>query len=143
MIWVISLIGATIFIFGLINWAQSGATLWQIIKLKWHMRFRRLRPSEKLEAEDEIRRLEHSTDRYLLASLRIIGLLAIVTWVFLATTVILNAMGIDWIKQVSSQARVYWSGVSLNKLGNSQNVDPNNRVTMRNDILQGMGSNLK
>ena len=143
MLWVLALIGATIFIFGLLNWAQSGATLWQIFKLKWRNRFRRLRPLEREDLENEIKNLERSTDRYLLASLRIICTLAVLTWIFLAATVVLRAMGINWLDHVSAQARMYWRGISLNQMKDDPSVDPNNRVTMRNEILQGMGSKLK
>ena len=143
MLWVLALIGMTVFIFGLLNWAQSGATLWQIFRLKWKNRFRRLRPLEREDLENEIKNLERSTDRYLLASLRIICMLAVLTWVFLAVTVVLRSMGINWLDNVSAQARSYWSGVSLSRLKDDPSADPNNRVTMRNDILQGMGTKLK
>lgn len=143
MLWLLALVGATVFIIGLFNWAESGAILWKIIKIKWRYRFRRLSPERRMEIENEIKELERSTDRYLLASLRIICLLAVMTWIFLAMTVVLRAMGINWLDSVSAQARSYWRGVSISKLHDNPSVDPNNRVTMRNDILQGMGNKLK
>ncbi len=144
MLWFLALIGVTIFIFGLIQWANSGATLWQIFKIKWRKRFKRMSAYEKKQADEEIKSLEQSTDRYLLASLRIISILAIVTWVFLAATVVLNAMGINWIDKVSASARVYWSGVALSDLNSSPyDKNKNNPVTMRNEKLQIMGSHLK
>lgn len=144
MLWFLALIGLTIFIFGLIQWANSGATLWQIFKIKWRKRFRRMSAAERHQADEEIHRLEQSTDRYLLASLRIISILAIVTWIFLAATVILNAMGIDWMARVSSSARMYWSGVGLSDLNSSPfDRNKNNPVNMRNEKLQIMGSHLK
>lgn len=136
MIWFIALICVTIFIFGLMNWARGGAGIFQIFRLK--RRESSLTEEEKIAAEREVKRLERLADNSLRASFRIIGVLAIFIWLFLAITVIFNALGINWVNELSSRARVYWSGASITHTGHTPNS-----AAARNDILRGMSGNMK
>lgn len=136
MLWIIALIAATIFIFGLLNWARGGAGLFQIFKIK--RREDSLSEAERAAAEREVKRLEQAADNSIRASFRIICGLAIFIWLFLAVTVILNLMGIDLPSELSSRARTYWVGSTTNHSGHVQGS-----AAARNDILRGMSGQLK
>ena len=136
MLWIIALIAATIFIFGLLNWARGGAGLFQIFKLK--RRSDSMSEDEREAAEREVKRLERAADNSLRASFRIICALAVFIWLFLAVTVVLNMMGIDWTSEFTSRAKAYWTGSTTNHSGHVQGS-----AAARNDILRGMGSGMK
>lgn len=136
MFWVIALICVTIFIFGLLNWARGGAGLFQIFKIR--RRESSLTEEEREAAEREVKRLERAADNSIRASFKIIGILAIVIWLFLAVTVIFNMLGINWFSELSSRAHLYWHGSSITHTGH-----PVNSAAARNDILRGMSGNLK
>ena len=64
-------IAIAIFLFGLVQWAYSGAGLWSVWSLKKGLRFASRR--EWAEKEDEIRRTEKRTDQLLMSSFKVIS----------------------------------------------------------------------
>ena len=132
MIVLISFIGVSVFLFGLYQWAQSGASLWQIFTLR--KLEKDLPAAERAQAEREVKELERRADRRISASLRIIAGLAVFVWLFLGLQMVLELFGVNMIGSLSSHARQYWSQPS---------VSTNSPVQMRNDMLRNMGNNLR
>ena len=126
-------IGATIFLFGLYQWAQGGANLWRIFSIRRHEKDLATR-EEKAQAEREVKQLEQAADRTISASFRIIAVLAVLVWVFLGVTMILEMFGINWISTISTHARNYWSAPGIESQQYTQS---------RNDMLRNMGNNLR
>ncbi|MBR0094062.1 MAG: hypothetical protein IJP91_02160 [Synergistaceae bacterium] len=131
--WVLlSFIGVTIFLLGLYQWAQGGASLWRIFRLRREERT--LSREERRAAEDEIKQLERTADRTISASFRIIAVLAVLVWVFLGVTMILEMFGINWVSTFSTHARTYWS---------QPGVESQINTPSRNDMLRNMGNSLR
>ena len=105
-------IAIAIFLFGLVQWAYSGAGLWSVWSLKKALRFASRR--EWAEKEDEIRRTEKRTDQSLMSSFKVIGILAAVMWLFLGVTVLLDLLGIDWVSRISARAQTFWGSPAYN-----------------------------
>ena len=132
---ILAFIGASFLLIGILQWAQSGAGLWRIMKIKREEKFL-LDDDRREEDEAEVRRLEEATDRSLRTSFRILGALALILWLFLGASVILDLLGIDWASALSGRARVYWSA-SPGAGGRSQSTP------QRDNILRNMGQNLR
>lgn len=132
MIVLLAFIGVTIFLAGLYQWALGGASLWRIFTLK---RMEKDLPSEeRRQAEREVRELEHTADRTISASLRIVAILMVLVWVFLGMQMILELFGVNMIGSISSTARSYWQQSS---------VQNHTATPSRNDMLRNMGNNLR
>lgn len=133
MIVLISFIGVSVFLLGLYQWAQSGASLWQIFRLR--KLEKDLPAEERAQTEREVRELERSADRRISASLRIIAGLAVFVWMLLGLQMVLELFGVNMIGRITSTARQYWSQPSV--------TSTNSPTQMRNDMLRNMGNNLR
>ena len=133
MSFLIGFIGATFFLLGLYQWAQGGASLWQIFRLKRNEK--NLSREERKEAEDEIKKLERAADRTISASFRIIAVLAVIVWLFFGITMILDMFGINWLSSFTTRAKKYWAqpGAEYNQIN----------TPSRNDMLRNMGNSLR
>ncbi|MBR6900720.1 MAG: hypothetical protein IKN30_01485 [Synergistaceae bacterium] len=126
-------IGASIFLIGLFQWAQGGANLWRIFRIKREEK--NLTREEKRAAEDEIKQLERAADRTIGASFRIIAFLAVLVWIFFGVTMLLELFGINWTSTFATHAKTYWSRPNVDsQIGNVQS---------RNDMLRNMGNSLR
>ncbi len=125
-------IGATVFLIGLYQWALGGASLWQIFRIRRGEKS--MSRDEKAEAEREVRQLEQSADRTISASLRIIAVLAVLVWVFLGVTMILDWFGINWVGKMYSHAQSYWAAPGVNSQQSTQT---------RNETLRNMGNSFR
>ncbi len=125
-------IGATVFLIGLYQWALGGASLWQIFRIRRGEKS--MSRDEKNEAEREIKQLEQSADRTISASLRIIAVLAVLVWLFLGVTVILDWFGINWVSSMYSRAKAYWATPGMQSQQATQT---------RNDTLRNMGNSFR
>lgn len=125
-------IGVTIFLFGLYQWALSGANLWQIFRIRRGEKG--MSRDEKKEAEREVKKLEENADRTISASLRIIAFLAVFVWLFLGVTMILEFFGINWVSSMYSRAKSYWTAPGMQTQQSSQT---------RNDTLRNMGNSFR
>ncbi|MBQ9420123.1 MAG: hypothetical protein IJU31_07100 [Synergistaceae bacterium] len=131
--WVLlGFIGVTVFLLGLYQWAQGGASLWRIFRLRREEK--NLSREERRAAEDEIKQLERTADRTISASFRIIAVLAVLVWIFLGVTMILEMFGINWVSTFSTRARTYWS---------QPGVESQINTPSRNDMLRNMGNSLR
>ena len=130
---ILTFIGVSVFVLGLLQWARSGAALWQIRTIRREEAS--LSAEERKTAEGEVRRLEQATDRALIASFRILGFLAIATWLLLGVTILLDFFGIDWASGASIRARMYWNTPA-------PGVTRSGAVT-RNDVLKNIGGSLR
>ena len=131
MFTLLAFVAATIFLIGLWQWAQGGASLWRIFRLQKEKHSTR---EEKVQAEREIKELERNADRTITASFRIIAMLAVLVWLFLGVTVVLRMFGVDLVGKLSSHARAYWSQPAVNS---------NSPTQQRNDMLRNMGNSLR
>ena len=131
MFTLLAFVAATIFLLGLWQWAQGGASLWRIFRLQREKHSTR---EEKVQAEREIRELERNADRTITASFRIIAMLAVLVWLFLGVTVVLRMFGVDLVGKLTTHARAYWSQPAVNS---------NSPTQQRNDMLRNMGNNLR
>ena len=131
MFTLLAFVAATIFLLGLWQWAQGGASLWRIFRLQREKHSTR---EEKVQAEREIKELERNADRTITASFRIIAMLAVLVWLFLGVTVVLRMFGVDLVGKLSSHARAYWSQPAVNS---------NSPTQQRNDMLRNMGNSLR
>ena len=125
-------IGVTIFLFGLYQWALSGANLWQIFRIRRGEKG--MSRDEKKDAEREVKKLEEAADRTISASLRIIAFLAVFVWLFLGVTMILEFFGINWVSSMYSRAKTYWSAPGMQTQQSTQT---------RNDTLRNMGNSFR
>lgn len=127
-------IAVTVFLIGLYQWAQGGASLWQIFTLR--RREKDLTREERQEAEREVRQLERNADRTISASFRIIAILAVMMWLFLGVTMLLELFGINWMGYVASTAKQYWSNPAVTSTNQST-------TQARQDMLRNMGAGLR
>ena len=130
--WLFAFIGATVFLFGLYQWALGGASLWRIFRMRRGQRS--MSRDEKQQSEREVRELERNADRAVSASFRIIAWLAVLVWLFLGVTMVLDWFGINWVSAMYSRAKSYW-------------VAPGNQsqqsTQTRNDTLRNMGNSFR
>ena len=107
MFLVISVVGI-VFLFGLVQWARSGAVLWDIYELLK----RRHSPSSDtadMEADERhesahkenvqksIQRMEVTMDGLLRSSVKVLGAVAICVWIFVAFSFVMDMFGLDWM----------------------------------------------
>ncbi len=128
----LAFVAATIFLLGLWQWAQGGASLWRIFSIRRNEKD--LTREEKAQAEREVKQLEQAADRRISASFRIIAILAVLVWIFLGVTMILEMFGINWVSTLSSRAKAYWSNPA---------VESQHNTPSRSDMLRNMGNNLR
>ncbi len=89
---------------------------------------------EKRAAEREVKQLEESADRTISASLKITVALAVLVWLFLGVTMILEMFGINWVSSMYSRAKSYWVSPSSESRISTQN---------RNETLRNMGNSFR
>ena len=129
-------VAIAIFLFGLVQWAYSGAALWSVWNLKKDLRS--ASRDELEEKEDEIRRTEKRTDQLLMSSFKVIGILAAAMWLFLGLTVVLDLMGINWISTLSSRARTFWGSSAVYTSAPAATRSP-----VQSSILKSLGNALR
>ena len=89
---------------------------------------------EKQQSEREVRELERNADRAVSASFRIIAWLAVLVWLFLGVTMVLDWFGINWVSAMYSRAKSYWVAPGTQSQQSSQT---------RNDTLRNMGNSFR
>ena len=125
----------TVFLFGLWQWARSGAGIWRIRTLRREEE--NLSAAEKREAEAEVRQLERSTDRALLLSFKLIGIVSLLVWLVLGVSMVILAFGLnDWLNDLSMRAQRYWS------TGGAPDRGPHSSV-QRQNMLRNIGAGLR
>ena len=132
MVVIFAFIAATIFLAGLYQWALGGASLWQIFRIRRGEK--EMSSEEKQAAEREVKQLEESADRTISSAMRIIAVLAVLVWLFLGVTMILEMLGINWASSMFTRAKSYWSAPGMESHLSTQN---------RNETLRNMGNSFR
>jgi len=143
-----------IFMFGLVLWARSGAALWEINEL---LRSKRVLLSAggkmkmgehddiiniKKNIQKTIQRREITMDSLLMSSFKILGLLAICVWIFVAFSFVMDSLGDNWADKLGfSSHRISGSPIIHSKhSGNNFSWPQRAKASNRNDRLYAMGS---
>lgn len=125
-------IGVTVFIAGLYQWARGGASLWRIFTIRRGEKG--MSRDEKKEAEKEVKRLEQSADRTISTAFKLIAGVAIMAWLFLGITLVLDMFGINWMRMLYSRAKQHWVAPTTESQQSTQT---------RNDTLRNMGNSFR
>ena len=108
-------IAVIVFLFGLVQWAKSGAVLWDIheltkyryaspdaedtIETDRHERTDRREPLQKT-----IQSMETTMDGLLRSSFKALGALAICVWIFVMFSLVVDMLGFNWLDRLSFNA---------------------------------------
>ena len=123
MLTFLMIISSAVFLFGLIQWAKSGALLWKIRHMSLNVS-----NNKKGSPQITIQKMETQTDRLLRTSFKVLGALALCVFIFTITTVVMN---IDWSTKKYAAGSVI--GSTTERAGFNGN---------RNDALRSMGKKL-
>jgi len=137
---VLIIIGGIIFLFGLVQWARSGALLLDIYEL--------MRSSSSPATDDgtqkeniskSIKRMEGSMDTLMRSSIRVLGAVAICVWLFVAASFVMDIFGFDWMDRLTSVSSNRIAGnPAVRSTGGARSTPA--RSDVRNDRLREMGS---
>ena len=143
MWFLLGFVGATVFLAGLYQWAQSGAALWKIFSIRRSESS--LSRDEIKAAEWEVQKLEQAADRTITASFKIIAALAVIVWLFFGVTMLLDMFGINWISTLSSKAKVYWTNTNVTSVTTDSHSKSSKapKAPNRNEMLKNMSSGVK
>ncbi len=137
------------FLFGLVQWARSGAILWDVVKFSGP----KLRRSRKTDEDEEsgeesgeesrrekeaLRELESMADRLLRSSFRVLGILALCVWLFVIASVVFDLLGLDWADRLSFHANRLWGDPSVRSVRSASQSGTNS-----NSVLRSLGSGLR
>ena len=121
-------IAGVVFLLGLVQWARSGAILWDVHRLLHHGappdaedKEERLRGETRKESlKKSVQSMEMTMDGLLRSSFKLLGILALCVWIFVVFSVIADMMGLDWLDRLS---------FSANRVLGSPTVRASNRPT--------------
>lgn len=128
----------SVFLLGLFLWAQSGANLVEMFRIR--RKENSLSERKREEAEEEIRQLGRKVDRTLSASFKIVGVLVLLLWLLVGVSMIIEFLGgRSWVgglmNHISMKANTYWNSLSMEKTKQS--------TPERNNMLRNMGVNMR
>jgi len=148
MLAILIVIVGVIFLFGLVQWARSGALLWGIYELlhghpssgaaeaeKPHQ------DTRKEEIQKSIRHMELTMDSLLRSSVKVLGFLAICVWLFVAFSFITDMLDLYWTDRISSPNRAI-GNPAARSAGNVNRSAPA-RGNVRNDRMRELGSSFR
>ena len=153
MTFLLAIVGV-IFLIGLVQWARSGAILWDIHQLLKHRhslstdttattemdRREKLSPGETLQKS--IQHMEITMESFLRSSIKVLSVLALCVWIFVMISVVVDMLGLDWLDRLSFStnrligsptARANRSAFNYNRAGGAS----------RGNTLRGIGSGLR
>jgi hypothetical protein len=135
------------FLFGLVQWARSGAVLWDIVRLSRRRtdnggeKTAEERQASKARTGKALREMEKLTDSLLRSSFRVLGVLALCVWLFIIASVVIDAMGLDWLDNLSFRAASLW-GDPFTRSGYV--TQPRNAPGgTQGNVLRSLGSGLR
>ena len=147
--WFLLAIIGIVFLLGLVQWARSGAVLWDIHLFKQYgqqadedteeadARGRVMgRESARDSRQRTIQNMEAMMDEFLRSSLKILGALAICVWLFIMFTVVVDMLGLNWLDRVSFSAHRVWGGPTTRAFTRSHS-------NFRNDTVRSLGSGVR
>ena len=111
-------IAGIVFVFGLVQWARSGAILLDIHRLLKDGLSQDAADSDTIVLQSEpkqkasqkellhrsIQRMEMTTDGLLRSSFKVLGILALGMWIFIIASVLVDMLGLDWMGRLSFSA---------------------------------------
>jgi len=149
MLTLLIVIVGVIFLFGLVQWARSGALMWDIYELLHGHQSSGIteagKPNEDARKEDiqkSIQRMESNMDSLLRSSVKVLGILAICVWFFVAFSFVTDMLGLYWTDRISSPNRVIGNPAARSTTGTTNRVTPA-RGSARNDRMREMGSSFR
>jgi xanthine/uracil/vitamin C permease (AzgA family) len=133
-----------VFLFGLVQWARSGAVLWDILRLNQSRPARGvIVTAENQEADARsitaLRNMESVMDGLLRSSFRVLGVLALGVWLFVIASVIIDALGLDWLDSLSFQANRFWGSPATRSSYGATHRSGRDRV----NVFRSLGSVLR
>ncbi|MDR3230550.1 MAG: hypothetical protein LBT65_03850 [Synergistaceae bacterium] len=136
------------FLFGLVQWARGGAILWDVV---WFARrisggaendadgdADEKKEAARIRAAKALREMERMVDGLLRSSFRILGVLALCVWLFVAVSVIVDVLGLDWLDNLSFRANRLWGDPTV-RAGYGARTGGGSR----SDALRSLGSGLR
>jgi len=148
MLTLLIVIVGIIFLFGLVQWARSGALLWDIYELLKHGHLSGAAeagtPHENARKENvqkSIQRMEITMDRLLRSSVKVLGALAICIWLFVAVFFVADMLGLYWSDWISSPHRATGNPAIRSAAGTARSTPA--RSGARNDRAREMGASFR
>ena len=134
------------FLFGLIQWARSGAVLWDIFRFSKHGL-----PSDAADAADtaetrketlrkSIQRMEITMDELLRSSFKVLSILALGVWILVVASVVMDMLGLDWLDRLSFSTHRIMGNPTARASHNNSRSENSGR---RNEALRSMGSGMR
>ena len=149
-------IGGLVFLFGLVQWARSGALLWDVHRLLHHgptpdteeMEEKLGRETRKNESlKQSVQSMEMTMDGLLRSSFKMLGILALCVWIFVVLSVVTDMMGLDWLDRLSFSANRILGNPTVRAAnrpaGYNSNTILRGSATARNDRLRSLGSGVR
>ena len=148
---ILLVIVVVVFLFGLFQWARSGAVFWDM-----HLLLKRgggpsdpadLTEMDRRESarrkevmDSTIQRMETSMDGFLRSSFKVLGVLALCVWMFVTFSLIVDALGLSWLDRLSFSAnRVMGSPVVRGRTSSSSSFTTGGR----GDTFRSMGAGFR
>jgi len=142
--------GGIVFLFGLLQWARSGALLWDI-----HQLLKFSQPSstaqtemdrkevarEKESLQKTVQNMERSMDVFLKSSLKILGILALCVWIFVVAVVVMDMLNLDWLDMHGFSSNRVLGAPSARSSFNSGSTGSAGRD--RSTMLRHLGSGIR
>lgn len=131
---------------GLLQWARGGAGIWSIfdfsqkadvseIELKTKTGTRLRWADREKKAKRSLELMKSRTDRILKSSLKTLGVLGGIMWLFIAVVSVSDVLGIDLLDQLGFRATRYWSTSGTHTHSSSaRSVQNNSLKQIRNNI---------
>jgi len=145
----ILVIVSIVFLFGLIQWARSGAVLWDILRLSRYgapgaANTAETEETEKPDGKDlllkSIKKMETTMDGLLLSSFKVLGILALGVWVFVVASVVMDMFGLNWTNRLSFSGNRVVGNPTVRAGYNNSRSENSGR---RNEALRTMGSSMR
>ena len=144
-----------VFLFGLIQWARSGALLLDIHRL---LRYGsapnaedgaantfRERDGKKESLRQAIQSMEMTMDGLLRSSFKLLGILALCVWIFVVFSVVSDMMGLDWLDRLTFSANRVLGNPTVRASGNRNAFNRSNMssASSRNDRFRSFGTGVR
>ena len=150
------IIAGIVFLFGLVQWARSGALLWDIHRLMHHGSTSAADGMEggikeearrKESLKQSIQKMEITMDGLLRSSFKLLGVLALCVWIFVMISVVADMAGLDWLDRLSFSANRILGNptvrASNRPAGYNSNTTLRGNAGARNDRFRSLGAGVR
>ena len=121
-------VACVVFLFGLVQWARSGALLWDIRRLLKYGPSGNAggkegeKAAQRESLQKSIQNMEMMTDGLLKSSFRVLGALALCVWIFIVASFIAEILGLDWADRMSFSTNRMWGSTVARSAYNNPNI---------------------